>query len=85
MLDQKEIEKIPVNIFSTSEQGSVFVANEVANLISHCACLELLSGVLKVRDSHKIQYHQMMLQMAERELNTRNSTRLTHRLRSTHF
>src|SRR5882762_6493965 len=33
MLDQKEIEKIPVKIFSTSEQGSVFVANEVADLI----------------------------------------------------
>lgn len=33
MLDQKEIEKIPVKIFATSEQASVFVANEVANLI----------------------------------------------------
>jgi glucosamine-6-phosphate deaminase len=33
MLDQKEIEKIPVKIFSTSDDASVFVANEVASLI----------------------------------------------------
>src|SRR5450432_2554138 len=33
MLDQQEIEKIPTKIFNTSDQASVFVANEVANLI----------------------------------------------------
>ena len=33
MLEQKEIEKIPVKIFSSSDEASVFVANEVADLI----------------------------------------------------
>jgi glucosamine-6-phosphate deaminase len=33
MLSQKEIEKIPTQVFTTSEQASVFVANEIANLI----------------------------------------------------
>ena len=33
MLDQKEIEKIPVKIFSTSDAASTFVANEIAELI----------------------------------------------------
>lgn len=59
--------------------------NEAANLIAHCATLELMTGVLQVTDTQKIARHQMLLQMAERELNTRNSTRLTHRLRSTYF
>jgi glucosamine-6-phosphate deaminase len=33
MLDQKEIEKIPVKIFSTSDEASIFVASEIAALI----------------------------------------------------
>lgn len=33
MLDQKEIEKIPVKIFTTSDEASVFVALEIASLI----------------------------------------------------
>lgn len=33
MLDQKEIEKIPVKIFTTSDEASVFVALEIAALI----------------------------------------------------
>jgi len=33
MLDQKDLEKIPVKIFSGSEEASVFVANEIASLI----------------------------------------------------
>jgi glucosamine-6-phosphate deaminase len=33
MLDQKDIEKIPVKIFRSSEEASVFVANEIADLI----------------------------------------------------
>ena len=31
--DLTAFEKIPVNVFGTSEQGSVFIANEIANLI----------------------------------------------------
>ncbi len=34
MLDQKEIEKIPVKIFAASEEASIFVANEIAALIT---------------------------------------------------
>ncbi|MGE4018081.1 MAG: glucosamine-6-phosphate deaminase [Cyclobacteriaceae bacterium] len=34
MLDQKEIEKIPVSIFETSSQASRFVAEEIATLIN---------------------------------------------------
>jgi len=33
MLDQKEIEKIPVKIFTTSDEASIFVALEIASLI----------------------------------------------------
>src|SRR6187399_1653822 len=33
MLDQKELEKIPLKIFKSSEEASVFVANEIAALI----------------------------------------------------
>jgi glucosamine-6-phosphate deaminase len=33
MLDQKEIEKIPVKIFGTSDEASIFVASEIAALI----------------------------------------------------
>src|ERR1700690_3622520 len=33
MLDQKEIEKIPVRIFEGSEAASLFVANEITDLI----------------------------------------------------
>ena len=33
MLDQKDIEKIPTRIFASSEEASVFVANEIASLI----------------------------------------------------
>lgn len=33
MLDQKDIEKIPLRIFGSSEEGSIFVAKEVAKLI----------------------------------------------------
>jgi len=33
MLSQKEIEKIPTQIFKTSEAASIFVANEIATLI----------------------------------------------------
>jgi glucosamine-6-phosphate deaminase len=33
MLSQSEIEKIPTHVFQTSEQGSVYVANEIAALI----------------------------------------------------
>ena len=33
MLSQKEIEKIPTQIFKTSEAASIFVASEIANLI----------------------------------------------------
>ncbi len=33
MLDQKEIEKVPVKIFTTSDEASVFVALEIATLI----------------------------------------------------
>lgn len=33
MLDQKELEKIPLKIFKSSEEASVFVANEIASLI----------------------------------------------------
>ncbi len=37
MLDQKDIEKIPVKIFTSSELASTFVANEIANLIKQRA------------------------------------------------
>jgi glucosamine-6-phosphate deaminase len=37
MLDQKDIEKIPVKIFPSSELASTFVANEIANLIKQKA------------------------------------------------
>jgi glucosamine-6-phosphate deaminase len=33
MLDQKDIEKIPTKIFKSSEEASVFVANEIASLV----------------------------------------------------
>ena len=33
MLDQKDLEKIPLKIFKSSEEASVFVANEIAALI----------------------------------------------------
>ena len=33
MLDQKDLEKIPTKIFKTSEEASVFVANEIASLV----------------------------------------------------
>lgn len=33
MLDQKEIEKIPVKVFKGSEEASVFVAKEITDLI----------------------------------------------------
>ena len=33
MLDQKDLEKIPVKIFNGSEEASIFVANEIASLI----------------------------------------------------
>jgi glucosamine-6-phosphate deaminase len=33
MLDQKDLEKIPVKIFKGSEEASIFVANEIASLI----------------------------------------------------
>ncbi len=37
MLDQKDIEKIPVKTFPSSELASTFVANEIANLIKQKA------------------------------------------------
>ncbi len=37
MLDQKDIEKIPVKTFPSSELASAFVANEIANLIKQKA------------------------------------------------
>ncbi len=37
MLDQKDIEKIPVKIFNSSENASTFVANEIADLIKQKA------------------------------------------------
>jgi len=55
MLDQKEIEKIPVTIFKSSEAASVFVAKEIASLIKsrqkegkHCV-LGLATGSTPVR------------------------------------
>ncbi len=39
MLDQKEIEKIPVKIFGNSDAASTFVANEIADLINHRSAL----------------------------------------------
>jgi glucosamine-6-phosphate deaminase len=39
MLDQKEIEKIPVKVFNTSDAASTFVANEIAALIKHRSAL----------------------------------------------
>jgi glucosamine-6-phosphate deaminase len=33
MLDQKDLEKIPVKIFKGSEEASIFVANEIASLV----------------------------------------------------
>ncbi len=55
MLEQKEIEKIPVKIFSSSDEASVFVANEVADLIKsrqkegkHCV-LGLATGSTPTR------------------------------------
>lgn len=68
-----------------SDDDSNAWTNEAANLIAHAATLELMTGVLQVHDTQKIARHQMLLEMAERELATRNLTRLTHRLRSTYF
>ena len=44
MLNQKDLEKIPVKIFKGSEEASVFVANEIAALVKilfHCASSEV--------------------------------------------
>lgn len=76
------IQSLPV---LASDDDSNAWTNEAANLIAHCATLELMGGVLQVRDNAKIARHQMLLQMAERELATRNETRLLTRLRPTYF
>lgn len=59
--------------------------NEAGNLIAHAATLEIMMSVLQVPDTKRIQFHQSMLQMAQGELNLRNTTRLTTRLRATQF
>ena len=59
--------------------------NEAQNLIAHSATLDLLSCVIKDTDTQKLERHGNLLGMALRELNLRNTTRLTTRLRATQF
>ena len=64
MLDQKEIEKIPGKVFGSSEEASVFVAREVADLIksrqkegNHCV-IGLATGSTPTRVySELVQMH----------------------------
>ena len=64
MLDQNEIEKIPVKVFGSSEEASVFVAREVADLIksrqkegNHCV-IGLATGSTPTRVySELVQMH----------------------------
>ena len=59
--------------------------NEAGNLITHTACLDLLSNVIVVSEPRRITFHQNMLQMAMQELNFRNIARFAGRLRATSF
>lgn len=58
--------------------------NEAANLIAHAATIDLLAGVLQA-DERVINRHIRLLQVAQNELNLRNSTRLNFKLKATRF
>lgn len=61
--------------------------NEAQNLIAHAATIEILTSVLAVPalDKRRVDYHMARLQMAQKELNLRNTTRFHGRLRATSF
>ena len=59
--------------------------NEAFNLIAHAATLELMSSVMKVSDTSKINYHKEAMYMALNDLHMRNENRLAHRLTPTYF
>ena len=58
--------------------------NEAANLIAHAATVDLMSGVLQ-SDATMIARHVAMMERAQTELDTRNSLRITNRLKPTRF
>lgn len=59
--------------------------NEGANLIVHAATLDVLTNTINSPDQMKRAAHTNSLHMAQKELNLRNSLRLTRRLTSTQF
>lgn len=68
----------------TADSDSNVWTNEAANLIAHAATVDLLCGVLQA-DSASISRHVSMLQIAQNELNLRNTTRLSRSLKPTRF
>lgn len=59
--------------------------NEAQNLIVHSAMVDVLSNTLVSNDPRKLQAHLNSLQMAQKELHLRNSSRLTRKLTPTTF
>jgi hypothetical protein len=59
--------------------------NEAANLVAHCATLNMLGSTLNTADDRKVAYHRTQMALARNELELRNTQRLSYKLKPTLF